>query len=132
MSKEDIELVRKGYDAFIAGDMVWLNEHLHENIVWHMPGSSSLAGEYHGREQSLAFLAKSVQVAIPEFAIHDLAVGEDHVVTLLDATWRRPDGATFDSKAVQVFHVANGKALESWFFTEDQAGLDAFLEAATT
>ena len=25
------ELVRKGYDAFIAGDIEWMNEHLHDN-----------------------------------------------------------------------------------------------------
>ena len=32
VDKEDIELVRTGYDAFVAGDMEWLNEHLHENV----------------------------------------------------------------------------------------------------
>ena len=33
VDKEDIELVRTGDDAFVAGDMEWLNEHLHENVV---------------------------------------------------------------------------------------------------
>jgi hypothetical protein len=46
-------------------------------------------------------------------------------------TWRRPDGGTFESNAVQVFHVGGAKILESWFIPEDQAGLDAFLEGAS-
>ena len=59
--------------AFVAGDMEWLNEHLHENIVWHAAGRSSLAGEFRGREQVLASFAKSVQIAMPAFEIHDVA-----------------------------------------------------------
>jgi ketosteroid isomerase-like protein len=128
VEEEDIELVRTAYDAFVAGDMEWLNEHLHENIVWHAAGRSSLAGEYRGREEVLASLAKSVQIAMPAFEIHDVAASEDHAVTVLDVTWRRPDGEAFEGKAVQVFHVGGGKFLESWFIPEDQAGLDAFLE----
>jgi ketosteroid isomerase-like protein len=127
IGKQDVELVRTGYDAFVAGDIEWLNEHLHENVVWHVGGENTLAGEYRGREEVLAFLAKSVQVAVPEFAIHDIAAGDDHVVALLDVTWRRPDGQTFASRAVQVFHVDQGMTLESWVMVEDQSGLDAFL-----
>jgi uncharacterized protein len=36
-AQEDAELVRRGYEAFIAGDMEWLNGHLHKNVVWHVP-----------------------------------------------------------------------------------------------
>jgi ketosteroid isomerase-like protein len=128
VDKEDIELVRTGYNAFVAGDMEWLNEHLHENVVWHAAGPSTLAGEHRGREEVLASFAKNAQIARPEFEIHDVAAGEDHVVTVLNVTWRRPNGETFESKAVQVFHVAGGKVLESWFIPEEQAGLAAFLE----
>jgi uncharacterized protein len=131
VDKGDVELVRQGYDAFVAGDMEWLNDHLHQNIVWHVGGTSSFAGDYRGREDVLAFFAKSVQVAVPEFDIHDIAAGEDHVVTLLNGTWRRPDGATFEAKAVQVFHLTGGKALESWFLVDDQAGFDAFVEGGS-
>ena len=127
LGQEEVELVRQGYDAFIAGDMEWMNQHMHENIVWHVPGTSSLAGDYHGREQVLAFFAKSVQLAIPEFDVHDVAAGEDHIVALLNTTWRRPDGATFEGRGAQVFHITGGQALESWFMAEDQAGFDRFI-----
>jgi uncharacterized protein len=125
----EVDLVRHGYDAFIAGDMEWLNRHLHENVVWHVAGSGSLSGDVRGREEVLAYLGKSVQVAVPEIEIHDLAAGDDHVVSVLNVTWRKPSGGTFSSRAVQVFHVDGDQAVEAWFLAEDQAELDRFLDA---
>jgi len=125
----DAQLVRQGYDAFIAGDMEWLNEHFAETIVWHVAGNNALAGDYRGREEVLAFFARSVQAATPNFDVHDVVAGEDHTVALVNIHFTRTDnGRTFEGRTVQVLHIENGKALESWTLAEDQAGLDAFLE----
>lgn len=127
-AQEDAELVRKGYEAFIAADMEWLNEHLHENVVWHVPGHNVLSGDYKGRDPVLAFFAKSVQIALPEFDIHDVVASDDHVVALLNIVWRRNDnGATLEARTVQTFHIAGGQALEVWTMSQDQPGLDQFL-----
>jgi ketosteroid isomerase-like protein len=127
-AQEDAELVRRGYEAFIAGDMVWLNEHLHENVVWHVPGQNLLSGDYRGRENVLAFFARSVQIALPEFDIHDVVASDDHVVVLTTVTWRRNDnGETFDNRIGQVFHLAGGQVLEVWTMGDDLAGFDQFL-----
>jgi ketosteroid isomerase-like protein len=130
-AQEDAELVRRGYEAFIAGDMEWMNEHLHENIVWHVPGSNVLSGDHRGREAVLAFFAKSVQIALPEFDIHDIVASEDHVVALLSIHWRRTEGdQTFDDRNCQVFHVGGGQALEVWTMSDDVAGFDSFVGGA--
>ena len=124
------ELVRKGYDAFIAGDMEWMNEHLHENIVWHEPGSNFLSGDVRGREAVLAHFAKQVQHFVPEFDLHDVLANDDHAVALVTVKARRHDNqATFEGRFAHILHVdAEGRALESWTFNEDQAALDKFLE----
>ena len=125
----DAQLVRQGYDAFIAGDMEWLNEHFAETIVWHVAGNNALAGDYRGREEVLAFFARSVRAATPNFDVHDVVAGEDHTVALVNIRFTRTDnGRTFEGRTVQVLHIENGKALESWTLAEDQAGLDTFLE----
>ncbi len=129
LGASEIELVRTGYGAFVAGDMEWLNEHLHSNVVWHVPGDNPQSGDHHGREQTLAVLAKAVEQAVPEFDVHDVAAGEEHVVALLTVTWRAPDDRTFSTKAVQVFHLDGDRVVESWLLAEDQPGLDAFLNA---
>jgi uncharacterized protein len=130
-AQEDVALVRRGYEAFIAGDMEWLNEHLHENVVWHAPGKNLLSGEYRGREEVLAFFARSVQIALPEFDIHDVVASDDHVVGLLRITWRRNDDqTTFEDHVGHVFHLDSGRVLEVWTMGEDIAGFDRFLEGA--
>jgi ketosteroid isomerase-like protein len=130
--QSDAQLVRQGYDAFIAGDMEWLNEHLADSIVWHVPGNNVLSGDYRGKEEVLSFFAKSVQAAIPSFDVHDVVASDDHTIALLNVRFTRQDiGQTFEGRAVQVFHIENGKALESWFMNEDQAAADAFLEGVT-
>ena len=129
--KEDAELVRHGYEAFIAGDMEWLNTHLHENVVWHVPGHNVLSGDHRGRENVLAFFAKSVQIAIPEFDIHDIVASDDHVVAILTTQWRRNDSqATLEGKTVQVFHLDGEQAIEVWTLLEDPSRFDEFLEGA--
>jgi ketosteroid isomerase-like protein len=130
-AQEDAELVRKGYDAFIAGDMEWMNEHLHENIVWHVPGHNVLSGDHKGRENVLAFFAKSVSIALPEFDIHDVVASDDHVVALLNINWRRVDSdETLESRVAQVFHISGGQALEVWTMDQDQDAFDKFLKGA--
>ncbi len=125
------ELMRKGYDAFVAGDMEWMNEHLHENVVWHVPGENPLSGDLHGREAVLAHFAGQVERAVPEFDVHDVLANDDHAVALVNARLRpRAGGDAFEGRYVHILHVdAEGRALESWTFNEDQAALDRFLRA---
>ena len=131
-AQEDAELVRRGYEAFIAGDMEWLNEHLHENVVWHVPGHNLTSGDYRGREDVLGFFARSVQIALPEFDIHDIVASDDHVVVLTAIRWRRNDnGATYEGRVGQVFHLEGGLVLEVWTMGDDLEGFDRFLEGVS-
>ena len=126
---EDAELVRRGYEAFIAGDMEWLNDHLHENVVWHVPGHNVTSADYRGRENVLGFFAKSVQIALPEFEMHDILASDDHVVALSTIRWRRNDNdEIFEDRVGQVFHLLDGQVVEVWTMGEDLAGFDHFLE----
>jgi ketosteroid isomerase-like protein len=131
-AQEDAALVRKGYGAFIAGDMEWLNEHLHENVVWHVPGHNLMSGDHRGRENVLAFFARTVQIALPEFDIHDIVASDDHVVALATVVWRRNDNnETFEDRIGQVFHLDGRQVLEVWTMGENVAGYDQFLEGVS-
>ena len=132
-AQDDAELVRRGYDAFIAGDIEWLNEHLHENVVWHVPGHNLMSGDYRGRENVLAFFARSVQIAVPQFDMHDIVASDDHVVALTTTRWLRNDnGESFEDRVGQIFHLEAGRVLEVWTMGEDLAGFDSFLEGVPT
>ncbi len=125
----NVELVRRGYQAFADGDMAWMKENLAGDIVWHVPGNNPLSGDKVGIDPVLAFFGQTIQMTEGTFRIelHDVVGGEDHVVALTTATGSRPDGRTLVNRAAQIFHVRDGKAAEVWNFTDDQAALDAFL-----
>jgi ketosteroid isomerase-like protein len=53
-AQEDADLARRGYGAFIVGDLEWLNDQLHEKVVWHVPGHNVTSGGYRGREDAPA------------------------------------------------------------------------------
>jgi ketosteroid isomerase-like protein len=125
------EFVRTGYNAFIAGDIEWLNEHLDDTIVWHEPGDNQFSGDFTGRDEVLAHFAKLVGYATPEFDIHDVVANDDHAIALVTVTSTKNDesGETFTDNYVHVFHVSSGdepRVLESWIMNGDQAGLDKF------
>ena len=55
---ENAAIVRRGYEAFNAGDIDALTEIFDESAVWHAPGRNSLAGDYEGREATFAYLGQ--------------------------------------------------------------------------
>jgi ketosteroid isomerase-like protein len=48
------EVVRRGYEAFNAGDLETLTSLFDENAAWHTPGRSSVAGDHVGRDAAFA------------------------------------------------------------------------------
>ena len=125
-------LVRAGFEAFEKGDTEWMDEHLADDVVWHIGGNSKWAGTYAGKENVLALFARQVAALggqVPSTDIHDILANDDHVVVLGNASARAADGSSAEWKYVQVFHVKDGKATEVWGMTENDAEIDPFLDA---
>ena len=49
---------RQTADAFRSGDQAGLASYIDEHVVWHVPGAHDMAGDIHGREALLAWLAR--------------------------------------------------------------------------
>ena len=58
IADENAEVVRRGYEAFNAGDIKTLTELCHEEASWHTPGRSPMAGERRGRDAVLAHFGR--------------------------------------------------------------------------
>jgi ketosteroid isomerase-like protein len=50
--EQNIEVVKNGYEAFMAGDIETLMSLLDDNIEWIQPGQSSVSGTYHGKGET--------------------------------------------------------------------------------
>jgi uncharacterized protein len=121
------ELIRAGYDAFVRGDVDGVAGFLHPDVLWHVGGSSSLAGVYKGHGELLALLARIAEMTDGSISIsaRDILTSEDHVIVLTTMKGRRGD-RVLDDDGVAVFKIADGKASEVWVFAENQGALDSF------
>jgi uncharacterized protein len=124
-------LVREGYGAFAKGDMEWIDQHLADDVVWHIGGNSKWSGAYEGKAKVLDLFARQIQAlgGPPSLDLHDVLGSDDHVVALGTASATAPNGSSAEWKFVQVFHVENGKTTEVWGMTENDAAVDPFLDS---
>jgi len=105
MSQQDsnIDLIKKGYAAFSAGDMEAVMSLYDDNIEWVQPGESAISGSYHGKGelgQLLAALSQQMSALQPRRFVAD----GDTVVVFSDAIF---DGEA--SHDIEVFTLREDK-----------------------
>ena len=127
MAHPNEALVRRGYEAFATGDMATLNELFADDIVWHVPGRSQLAGDFRGKEEVFGNFQKVAELTGGTFKldIHAVLADDEHAVVLARAMGER-EGKTLNDNSVQVFHIKDGKVTEQWLHPGDTYASDDF------
>jgi ketosteroid isomerase-like protein len=126
----NVTLAREGFEAFQRGDTEWLDQHMADDVIWHVGGNSKWAGAYEGKEKALGVFARQQQAmgAPPSVETHDILGNDDHVVSMGTARATGPDGSSAEWKWVQIFHIKDGKVTEVWGMAENDAAVDPFLD----
>lgn len=114
---------RAGYEAFASGDMAALGELLADDIIWHVGGDNELTGDYLGKQAVFRLFGRLVEEAGFRSEVHDILANDSHGVALV-TTYATRDGETFSDRAVQVFHISDGKLTEFWTFPENARVID--------
>jgi ketosteroid isomerase-like protein len=125
---ENAAVVRRGYEAFNAGDINALNEMFDESAVWHAPGRSALAGDYEGREATFGYLGRLGQETEGNFRAelgHLLADDDDYVVGVQRSRAER-QGKNLDVGNCIVFRLEDGRVVEVWEHFDDLFAWDEF------
>jgi len=122
-----VALLRKGYEAFAKGDMATLTDLISGDVVWHVPGTSRISGEYRGRDAAFAWFGQIAELSGGTFRIevHDILANDEHAVALTRATASR-QGRQLNALDTDVYHIRNGKVTEAWSFTDDQRRAEEF------
>jgi ketosteroid isomerase-like protein len=123
-----IETARVYFQAVQNGDLAKLGELLDENIVWHQPGGNQFSGERKGRDAVFGMLGAMMQASNGTFAIdkiHSMMGNADLVAASIHFAGRR-DEVSMSMDGVDVLRVQDGKIVEMWLFSADQAAEDAF------
>ena len=107
MSQEEqnIELIKKGYEAFNAGDGDTVMSLFDDNIEWIQPGDSTISGTFRGKQEVAELFGRMGEKQTSVTGDRFLADG-DLVVVLGQSTIA---GETTD--LAQVITVRNGKAV---------------------
>lgn len=123
----NVALVRRGYEAFSAGDMDALAEVMDENVIWHAPGNNPTSGDYKGRDETFAYYARIGEMSegTLKVEVHDIVANDEHAVGMHRDTATR-GGKSLDTNEILVFHIRDGKVVEGWEAYIDQAAVDEF------
>ena len=126
-AKENADLVRRGYEAFSAGDMATLTELFAEDATWFVPGNGSLSGTKQGRDAIFGFFGEVMSLSGGTFKItvQDVVGGDQHTIGLHHTQAQR-GGKDIDQNTALVFHVENGRVREVREFHENTANSDEF------
>ena len=83
----NVELIRRGYEAFGKGDMQTVDELFADDIVWHNGGRGPLSGDRRSKKEVFEFFGELAQRSDGTFGIdiHDVVGGDDHVVVISTA-----------------------------------------------
>lgn len=129
MESEDsnVARIRQAFDAFRRRDSVVIGRLIGDDTVWRVPGRSSMAGEYRGREEIFEFLRTTAVLTDGTYSVDLRSVvgGDEVVAALYRATGRRGD-RSLDIDQVLVFRFEDGGWAEVLAVPLDPEAFDAF------
>src|SRR4051794_34022210 len=125
---ENVTIMRRAYEAFNTGDIGTLNDLFDERAVWHLPGRSSMAKDYLGREATLNYFGQLAEETGGTFRAelqHFAADDENRVVGIQRSTAER-DGKQLDVADCIVFQLEDGRIVDGREHFEDLHAWDEF------
>jgi ketosteroid isomerase-like protein len=146
MSQQQVETVKRLFDAVGRRDQAAILEAYHPEVVIHEAASLPYGGEYHGHEGALAHvnafyqtwagLKPGISRDLLEEAQREnsplfLETTQEYVVVFGQNTALAPQrGRKLDVPEAFVFRMRDGKVAESWMLNQDTVAILEFLKEA--
>jgi ketosteroid isomerase-like protein len=110
---------------YAGGDVAPVGDLLAEDVVWHVPGTSPIAGDYRGRAAVLGYFRRRRQLAGGAIAITKIAEAhhDEALVQLADGR-AMIGGEEVAWRTAGVYRVAGGRIAEAWLVPLDQEQFD--------
>src|SRR5258708_14288985 len=108
---QNVAIMQRAYDAFNTGDINTLTELFDESAVWHLPGRSSMADDYKGRDATLAYFGLLGRRPGGTFRaeLQDLTADDDDRVGGIQRTTAERDGRHLAVAPCTVFQLRNAR-----------------------
>ena len=110
-----------------------VRELLAEDVEWHVPGHSPIAGDYHGVEAVLAYFARRRDLAGATFRMfpRETLVGETHVGVITDGG-AVIAGAERWWTTLGLYRIRDGRVAACWLLPLDPEAFDSIWSASAT
>jgi ketosteroid isomerase-like protein len=125
----NLDLVRKGYAAFSAGDAATLSVLMSPDVVHIVAGSSPLSGPHKGIEAVLTMYGQLAELSAGTIKVDLQDVvsdGGNRVIAIHRSSGTRPDGRSLSMQEALLFTISDGKVVEIQDFFADIEAQDAF------
>jgi ketosteroid isomerase-like protein len=125
---ENVAVMRRAYEAFNVGDVDTLNEIFDENAAWHLPGRSSMAKDYQGRDAIMAYFGQLGQETGGTFRaeLERLCADDDGRVVGFHRSTGDRNGDHLDVGDCIVFQLEDGRITDGREHFEDLYAWDEF------
>lgn len=122
------ETVQQALGAVRTGELDRARELVHDDFVWHIPGTSTISGDARGVEEWATKLAKLLGAGLQPQVIA-MMESESHVAAVQRNT-ASAGSATLDVLVVNLFTMAEGKVSRLDTFFGDQTAAESFWNTA--
>jgi ketosteroid isomerase-like protein len=130
MSQENVERIRRGYEAFAHGDVDSLLELLDPDVDWH-PAIAPILGveTVRGREAVRRFFTRDLFEGFNQFRAEPLSfedLGGDLVLVMVRYTGRgESSGIEMDQKFATLYEIRDGKTVTMRDYSTKAEALEA-------
>ena len=128
--QEAVEVIDRLHDAqarlYTDGDPEPVRGVLTDDIAWHVPGASPVAGSYHGVDEVVAYMLARRELAEGTFRMHrlDVLTGSGQTVAVLNDGEVSVGGRVRRWSTVGVYRLRDGRVAECRLVPFDQAEFD--------
>jgi ketosteroid isomerase-like protein len=127
---ENIDTVRRFYRAGAADDDTMREQFFAPDAVWHVPGNNPVSGPYHGVDEIRHEMARRMEPLTGWWIVPHIVMGNDDMVVAIVSISGIRRGREIDTTGAHAFRFGeDGRIVEAWGFSADQARLDDFFRA---
>jgi len=121
-----IDHLHEALGAFYAGGAEEpVREVLTDDVEWHVPGNSPIAGDHRGIDAVVGYFTRRRDLARGTYRMHlgEVLIGEEHVAMLTDGT-ATMGGVEHRWTTVGLYRVRDGRVAACWLLPLDQESFD--------
>ena len=127
MTHPNLEALRKSDEAFANGDMEGYFALFHDDVVVHVPGRYSFAGDYTGKDALRSLYGRFGERYSPTGGETLAMFADDEYGIWLERYSAARGDRTFEEQIVSVLRFRGGKVSEMWVIPFDQAARDEWM-----